>query len=161
MDNEKIPNDTLSFSYLLYLHSVNKNPNKSLLLKYLTTDMPENDPENGIYSYVDVEEIYNIDTLVIIIYSYYTEDPGSQKKDTYVASFTKNGEKIDQNSFTSLTTTEWNNIEVSYQYTKDNTIQRKSIDQSYSPENGGTKVVKSDTLIEAFQIDGDGKINIL
>jgi hypothetical protein len=160
-ENDIIPQDTLSFSYLLYLHSVNKNPNKALLLKYLTPDMLDIDPEKGIYSYVNAEEIYKIDTLVIIVYSYYTEDPGSQNKDTYVASFTKNEKKIDQNSFTSLTTTEWNNIDVSYEYTKDNNIQRKSIDQSYSPENGGAKVIKSDTLIEEFQIEGDGKINIL
>jgi hypothetical protein len=160
-ENDIIPQDTLSFSYLLYLHSVNKNPNKALLLKYLTPNMLENDPEKGIYSFVNVEEIYKVDTLVIIVYSFCTEDPGSQTKETHIASFTRNGEKTDQNLFISLTTTEWNNIYVSFECTKDNKIQRKSIDQSYSPENGGTKVIKSDTLIEVFQIEGNGKINIL
>lgn len=160
-NSEVVPTDTMSFSYLLYLHSKNKNPCRQLAMKFLITDMPENDVEEGTYYYVDVREIYEVEKIKVIIFTLYTQTPGSQVDDTYIASFTEKGEKIDEKACNSLMMTEWNNISTSFAFTNGNTISRTSTDDTYSPENGGNTVSQSTETTEKFLIKEDGTITVL
>ncbi len=152
------PVDTMSFVYLLYLHSTHKKLGRSLVMKYLLPDLPEDNPDDGTYHLVDIEEIYQIDRMYIIIFTDYEDNYGYQANNTYIATFTENGEKIDEKTFVSLTITEWNSIETKFEFDTENIITRTSIDKTYSPENGGNTVSNTSETIERFKINPDGTI---
>ena len=153
--------DKNSFEYLLYIYENYLIPDYDLYKKYLLPSFNSDVDENGTYYDMSINEIYYIENIVIIVFTHSKNDYGSVEDNNYVATFTKDGTKIDMASFEVLITTEWNSIEINYELNENNEITRTCIDNNYSPENGGSLPVDASAMSESFKISKSGIISNL
>lgn len=161
-NSEPTPPDSTTFDYIIYLHDKNKSPKEELIRKYIYADLPEDNPDEGKYFYVSIRKIYPCMNFYIVVYEFAEEDYGTSKTSNLLATFTKDGEKIDETNLNVFLETEWNNVGVDEEYLEENIYTRVTTETHIAPDyKGGTEVSRTETITEKYKIDDVGKITEL
>lgn len=160
--NVPAPPDSSTFEYIIYLHDKNKTPNDDLIRKYIYTDLPEDNPDQGKYYHIFIREIYTYQDFFIMVYEFGEEDYGSSTTNNFLATFKKDGEKIDEITMDAFMESEWNNVNSDEEDLDENIFTRVTTETLYAPDNkGGTEISRTETNTEKYKIDDDGKITEL